>query len=321
MDPEVVTDQSIEDKIAAAYEREERAGKEPPEPKPEPQETQSEATEEVVSEAETENTEADEENTDGLEEVEYEGEQFRLPPKLKEALLRQKDYTQKSQDVAERGRLLEERQAALQTESAFREQHFAKAVEAHGLQQRLQQFENIDWSKLADDNPGEAIKLHTQFTQLQSKFASVKEEMQGLNAQFSSQMAENRQKAQTQCLQELKRFFPDLANAEKGPALLRQLNDTGVSYGFTSQELASIVDPRMIRVLHAAMQYKKLQSAKPLADKKVTNVKPVQVTASRTSQSSQQASQLAEMKSKAMKSGKPGDVEAFLAARFAKAMR
>lgn len=324
MDPEVVepqSDQAIEDKLAAAFERQEQAGKTPAEEKPSPEaqhEPEDEPTEEVTAQAEE--TEQTEESPDaGFEEVEFEGEVFRVPQKIKDGLLRQKDYTQKTQATAEEKRILAEERAAFQAQAAFQQQHFGKAVEAYTLQQQIQQFDKVDWSKLADENPAEAIKLHAQYTQLQSKFAGVKEEMQGLNGQFQQQMQETRQKAQAQCLQELKKDFPDLASAEKGQALLRQWNETGLSFGFTSQELAQIADPRMIRVLHAATQFKKLQGAKPLVEKKVSTAKPVQVQASRTGPSNQQTSQISELRARLAKTGKSSDAEALLAARFAKA--
>jgi hypothetical protein len=44
---------------------------------------------------------------DDSEEVDYEGEKYKLPKKLKDALLRQQDYTQKTQQVAEQRRAIE----------------------------------------------------------------------------------------------------------------------------------------------------------------------------------------------------------------------
>lgn len=321
MTEEVASDQSIEAKLAASFEREDKPTKEPVRPvEDEAEEQVQDEGEEVEREAgePTGTEEADAAEDATFEEAEFEGKQYRLPKELKEALLRQKDYTQKTQEVAENRRMLEEREQAFQAQSAFQQQHFAKAVEAHTLGEQLQQFAQVDWDKLADENPAEAMKLHARYVALQNKHAGIEREMQGLNGQFSQQMAETRQKAQAQCLHELKKDFPELASPEKAPVLLKGLDETGRSFGFTGQELANIADPRIIRVLHAAMQYKKLQSAKSVVDKKVQTAKPVQVQASRTAQSNTRTAQLSDLKTRAIKSGKTSDVESFLAARFAK---
>lgn len=311
MEPEVITDQSIEDKLAAAY----GAAEEATNPKrPQAEEPEQEVAQETEAETETEGVSESELAEDAdFEEAEYEGKTYKLPKELKEALLRQKDYTQKTQDVAERRRILEEQQTALQTQAAFQQQHFEKAVEVHTLQQQLQQFSQVNWEKLAEESPAEYLKWDRKYRELEKQANQAAQEMQGLTGKFSQTMEETRQKAQAQCLQELRKDFPDI-----GSEMLKQLDETGRNFGFSGQELASIADPRMIRVLHAAMQYKKLQGSKSLVDKKVLTAKPVQVQAARTSQSTQANAQLKEAKAKAFKSGKPSDMENFLAMRFAK---
>lgn len=317
MEPEVVSDQTIEANLAAAFERESSPPKERPEPRETAQDDEPVAQAEEAA-ADAESTEEGEEapQDDGYEEAEFEGETYRLPPKLKDALLRQKDYTQKAQEAAETRRFATEEREALQIERAFQQQHFDKAVEAHGLQQRLQQFAQVNWDKLADENPSECMKLHAQHVATQQRFAGLRDEMQGLQGQLNQKLGEARQKAQAQCIQELKRDFPDLASPEKGSVLLKHLNETGLSYGFTARELEGIADPRMVRVLHAAMQWKKLQASKSVVEKKVQTAKPVQVTASRASQTTQHNAKYQDLKGRAIKSGKASDAERFLEAAF-----
>ena len=49
---------------------------------------------------------------------------------------------------------------------------------------------------------------------------------------------------------------------------------TGKDYGFSDVELNAIVDPRHVKVLHDAMQWRKLQQ-NSVVKKKVSNAKPV----------------------------------------------
>lgn len=317
MEEEVVSEQAVLEKLESAFIREEQAAKgekpEPVEKKPEPEEPaepEPKAQEEAETAEETETPSGDD-----LEEFEFDGEVFKAPKKIKDGVLRQKDYTQKTQAVAEKDRILEERARSLQTESEFRQQHFGKAVELHALQTRVQQFSQLPWDELAQENPAEYLKLDRQYREAERTLSKVQGEVQGLVGQFEAQRRENLQKAQAQCLQELKKDIPVTAD------LLKKLDTTGQAFGFTPEELAGIADPRHIRVLHAAMQWKELQASKATVEKKVQTAKPVQVQSARTSQTTQQNTRLQELQARAKKSGKADDAEAFLAARFAKAMR
>ena len=49
---------------------------------------------------------------------------------------------------------------------------------------------------------------------------------------------------------------------------------TGKEYGFTDDELSMVVDPRHVKVLHDAMQWRKLQSNTAVKNK-VSQAKPV----------------------------------------------
>ena len=53
-----------------------------------------------------------------------------------------------------------------------------------------------------------------------------------------------------------------------------ELRAVGKEYGFSDEELAQVYDPRTIKVLHDAAQWKKLQS-NPSVKNKVSQAKPV----------------------------------------------
>jgi hypothetical protein len=304
-------DRSIEAKLAARFEAAEKAEKPEAEAKAEP----DEEPDEEVSESEDSEESAAPETTDEAEEVEFEGKAYKVPKELKDALLRQKDYTQKTQDVAERRRFVETQQEQLRIASEFQTKHLDKVTELHSLNSRLQQFAQVDWGKLADENPAQYLTLDRQQRTLQDAANRAQSELQALAQSFQQEATTAKQKAQAQCVEELKRTFKDF-----GPDLVKGLDETGRTYGFSGEELANVADPRMIRVLHDAMQYRKLQSTKSIVDKKVASAKPATASA-RSTPSTTANAKLAEAKSRALKSGKASDVESFLAARFAKSMR
>ena len=65
--------------------------------------------------------------------------------------------------------------------------------------------------------------------------------------------------------------------------LVQKLNATGRNFGFSDEELGGITDPRLVKVLHAAMQFEAMQAKKPAVLDKVKNApqKPAKQTASR----------------------------------------
>jgi hypothetical protein len=114
----------------------------------------------------------------------------------------------------------------------------------------------------------------------------------------------------------LRKEYPDF-----GSEMLKALDETGRAFGFSGEELSEIVDPRVIRVLHAAAQYKKLQGSKSIATKKVQSAKPVQVQAARSATTSQATSKLNNARVQAKKTGKASDVQSYLEMKFAQRYR
>lgn len=296
---------SVEDKLAAAFEK---AGYRDSEEEPvEPVE------EEVVSEEEASEPEAEEATPEpdaDFEEVEYEGKEYKLPKELKDALLRQKDYTQKTQRAAEELRVAQELKNQAELQQQFVASHSDALAEATSIQRQLQQYNQLDWAKLADENPAGYLKLDRQQRQLHEAFQVSQQKLNGIAQEFQQKATEARQKAQAKCVETLKSEIKDF-----GPELLKKLDETAISFGFTAQELSQVADPRMIRVLHAAMQYKTLQRG-TVATKKVQTGKPVQVNTARSANQTQSNTQLKAAKERALKTGSKADVENFLAQRF-----
>lgn len=316
-----VSHQSPEDALAAAFEKA-GYGDSPREERDEPDEPETvEAEQSADAEESADESDADEAQTDetvdsdGVE-VEYEGKAYKLPKELKDALLRQADYTRKTQETAAQKRAVEERAQTLELQAKFQAEHFQKAVEAQSLQSQLQQYAQVDWAGLAESNPSQYLQLDRQYRQLQEAAQRVNGEIQHLGQQFAQKAQVEKQKAQARCIEELRKEFPDF-----GSDMLKALDETGRSFGFSGEELSEIVDPRVIRVLHAANQYRKLQGSKSIATKKVQSAKPVQAQAARSASTSQANSQLKDARERLKRNGKTSDAENYLAMRFAQRMR
>ena len=249
-----------------------------------PLEAEAEATEEVESEEATEDPddqaeeeEQSEDEVPALLKLKVNGEDVEKPLDEVVALAQQGlDYTQKTQQVAEQRKELEVYAESIKAqEQAFHEQMQLNNVliedvaKITSLDQQLNQYANVNWNQLSDNDFVEAQKLFFTYNQLQqersqlvSQFEVKKQQVVQKQTQL---MAEKIAKGKEILAKEIPNWSP-----ETNQALL----STGKDYGFSDVELNAIVDPRHVKVLHDAMQWRKLQQ-NSVVKKKVSNAKPV----------------------------------------------
>ena len=249
-----------------------------------PLEAEAEATEEVESEEATEEPDEEvEEEEQSQDEVpailklKVNGEDVEKPLDEVVALAQQGlDYTQKTQQVAEQRKELEAYAESIKAqEQAFQEQMQLNNVliedvaKITSLDQQLNQYANVNWQQLSDNDFVEAQKLFFSYNQLQ-------QERSQLVSQFEAKKQQVVQK-QTQLMSEKIAKGKEILAKEIpnwSPETNQALLSTGKDYGFSDAELNAIVDPRHVKVLHDAMQWRKLQQ-NSVVKKKVSNAKPV----------------------------------------------
>lgn len=202
-------------------------------------------------------------------EVDYEGAKYRVPANLKDAILRQADYTRKTQEVAsQRAAVEQERQAAqrLQQEA----QHFvAQYAVIQQIDSQLNHLQNIDWARLAVEDPLQNLQLRQSWTELlqarQGAVQALETARQQRIVEQTKQYHESVQRAQQVLAKELPEWGPELQKALLGAAQ---------SVGYRPEELATLTDPRAVKLLHKAYLYDQLQSQKTIAEKQVKQVPP-----------------------------------------------
>lgn len=211
---------------------------------------------------------------DDSEEVEHEGQKYRLPKALKPALLMQADYTRKTQELAEQRRAFEAQASAHKTVS---EDVLKGKAQLYALDERLGAYAKVDWQALAArdrENGTDDANHHWREYQLLkeqregvSQNVSEKERAQALEAQ---QIAAKRQQ---EGLEVLQRDIPGWS-----PKLVGEMREFGAkTFGFTPQELGEIEDPRLVKLLHVAMQASKAKTtaAKTTQVETARSVRPV----------------------------------------------
>jgi hypothetical protein len=248
----------------------------PLEAEAEPSENEEEATEESPDD-QAEEEEQSEDEVPAILKLKVNGEEVEKPLDEVVALAQQGlDYTQKTQQVAEQRKELEDYAKGIQAQEAIFRQEVElqnvlinEVAQITSLDQKLAAYQNVNWQQLSDNDFVEAQKLFFTYNQLQqdrnqlvSQFEAKKQEVVQKQTQL---MSEKIAKGKEILAKEIPNWSP-----ETNQALL----STGKDYGFSDAELNSIVDPRHVKVLHDAMQWRKLQKNSTVKNK-ISNAKPV----------------------------------------------
>ena len=234
--------------------------------------------EEPEADDEVEEEDSEEEQPVKAIKLKVNGEEIEKPLDEVVALAQQGlDYTKKTQEVAEQRKAVETMQEQLKAqEQQFMEQQQLNSLliedvaKITSLDQQLSQYANVDWQKLTDSDFVEAQKHYMTYNQLQ-------QERNNLVSQFEAKRQEALTKHQSALAERIKKGKEVLAKEipNWSPETTQEVVTTGKEYGFTDDELNAIVDPRHVKVLYDAMQWRKLKSKNPVVKKKVASAKPV----------------------------------------------
>ncbi len=224
------------------------------------------------------NSSADEPQAVESDEDDYEvgDEKYRIPKTLKAHLdelkagnLRNEDYTQKTQSVAEQRRAFEAERQQFAQQQQLASQHIEKVAEIKAIDRQLEQYQKLDWNALVDADPVNAMKLDRQMRELQQqRGASVAavEQAQARTSYESQQETARR-------IHEAKATLTKEIQGYGTPEVMKELGATAKAFGYRDEELANVNDPRAVKLLYEASQYRKLMAKAKTAEK--PEVKPI----------------------------------------------
>lgn len=289
-------EQSVDERMMALLDSEEAFTEETSE------EPAVETVEEVEEEAQEDSAE---EQPTATVKLKFNGEEIEKPLEEVVNLAQQGlDYTQKTQKLAEERREVETYAQTIKVQ----EQQFQQQVQVQqalineiaavtALDQQLAQFQAIDWNSLSDHDPVEAQKAFFRYNQLQTQRGQMVAELQQKQTYITQTQAQRLQEEAAKGREIIAREIPNW-NQETQKAV----RDVGKEYGFSDEELSQVIDPRHVKVLHDAMQWRKLQS-NPTANKKVTAAPPVVKPGSKDTKAAQ-GSQSRQLHEQLKKTGK-----------------
>ena len=209
-----------------------------------------------------------------FEEYELDGKVYKVPAEVKPYLLRQADYTKKTQEVAEQRRILESQRQEIEKHVQLQQATFQEAAKVAAMDEQIAQFNQVDWANLNQQDPVKAQELMFQFIQLKDQRNAVAAQ---INAKMQQKAFEDQQSFAKKLEESEAILQRDIPNWS--PAVEKQLYDTGVNMGFSDQELRMIAaEPRIVKLIYAQHRLNQLEKQSNVAK---PGIKPVTVIKSK----------------------------------------
>jgi hypothetical protein len=213
------------------------------------------------------------------------------------------DYTKKSQAVAEERKAVEAERQRIEEARYLRDQYAERLQVIEQMLNQQPETENLEYLKETDPI-GYAVKV-AELSQREKQLAQVQAERQRIAQQQDQERQEQLGHVIQAEARKLAEAIPEYADPQKGEVARRELREFGQKLGFTEQELSGVYDSRQVLTLWKAMQYDKLQSAKPGITKKV-NEAP-KVMKSGVSQPRDGSDEMKKLKARAKQTGRVAD--------------
>lgn len=231
-----------------------------------PNETQDDTPElDTEDEALSSEEESEDGQSDEDDEIEFEaddGTKYRIPKSLESALLRNRDYTQKTQSLAETRRALEQQQAEIEQRFKATDEELDTRADLKRVSLELDRFKDFTfeaYQQFHDQDPLAAEKawnyaqhLRTQKAELEGKLGQFSESRtQALQAEYGKRAEETRRFAETQ----IKGWNPELD---------AKLQEFAAAEGITPDFIRSNLNPTTYKLIWKAFlgeQALKRQSA------------------------------------------------------------
>lgn len=203
------------------------------------------------------------------EEVEIGGKKVAMPKsiaaEIKAGTMRQADYTRKTQEVAEERKAAAAEREQNRQQAAQSQQYIKEVARVHALDDALEQFKDVNWMELSDQDPDRAQKLNFQYQALLQQRQQAAQAVTQKQHEHALAEQQNLAKQVQEADAYFKREIPDWS--EERSARLQQF---AIEQGLPADKLAlmAVQNPALAKLLHKAElfdQLEKKQAMKPRA--------------------------------------------------------
>ena len=146
---------------------------------------------------------------------------------------------------------------------------------------------------LAERDPVGYVRANAKYQTELAEYMTQQRHFEQLTAQQRATQQAQEARQREEGVRKLVELIPDLGNSEKAPEVQRMIVRAGEAYGYTADEIGSVMDPRALHILYKAAQFDAMQKAKAKVADKVAKAQPVLKSAAKPS-SAPDAKRLAE---------------------------
>lgn len=222
---------------------------------------------EVTEDTESEDSEEQpDETVDDSEEIEFNQKQYKLPKDIAVAVKdMQKDYTVKTQSLAEQRKTFE-------SQAQFHQAHIQEIAEVVALNKQIEEFKKVDLFALSEQDPVKAQQLMFYKSGLEEQrnmlAQSISQKEQNLALEKQQEIAKRIEESESVLRRDIKDWSPELEG---------NLQQFAVSkLGFDINDVkSSKADPRLYKLLHLAYVGNQIIQKQPAKPKIVQQAKPV----------------------------------------------
>jgi len=228
-----------------------------------------ETTEQELDEDAEEDSEEQTEPVDEGDTVEYEGQQYKVPKELKDAFLRQSDYTTKTQEVAEQRKALETDRESFQEALQLQTAHTESYTQLGVIDQQLAQYNEIDWTTWSQTDPNAAQQAQIQLGALREQRQQAVDKLQSLQAQTQQKARTETARVVEQNRAKVEKAVPNWSDETE-----KAVFNFGIKSGLSQSQLANTnYDPVLIEILNKARLFDEIQTKQ--SGKKPKKAEPV----------------------------------------------
>lgn len=186
--------------------------------------------------------------------IEVDGEEITIE-ELRSGHLRQKDYTRKTQELAENRKAMEAQYQEIERERA----EYAQLLPA--LAERIQQEakQEPDWDTLYDTDPVMAAKAERQWRKEQEGRVAQLQAVQAEQQRMQQIEAQKREQMQQSYLEQQRHILPDIIpewrDKKVAATEATQIRDFLLGEGFSEQDVSGMSNATLVKLARKAMLY------------------------------------------------------------------
>ena len=258
--------------------------------------------EEEEPEGEEESEETDVEEGEELYTVKVDGTEREVSlNELLNGYSRQSDYTKKTQQLSQERQQMGQLQQQWQQEMIAAQTERQQYIDALGQvvnqsMTGLEEYANIDWETLKEDDPIAYVTRRDEFREAQENVRA----MQGQQAYAMQQQdAEMQNAIQYRTREEMGMLVekvPEWKDKETRQELTKNLREYATGQGFSPEEISSLIDHRSLIVLMKAQKYDAMQNSDVKSKKLKNKPKVVRSGTGTTSKATSKSKRAAKMK-------------------------